>query len=359
MLRSELYDFSNNEGFCNLFSTVFGRPMGKTESACHFDWEYIHNPNGRAIVFTTKNDNGDIVSAYPSLPLKMKIGSNSVKASLSFDSMTHPDYRGLRLFTKLGETMYQHLSNEGFSLTYGFPNKNILKLRTKYLQWFDVSDFPLMLRPLKWNPILKRFLRYSLLSDVISGFLNIIANVFYNIKEVKTPIGYDISALRKFDDRFDGLWKEIRLSYPICIERDSDYLNWRYSRPEEKYEILALEEEGDLCGYAVVKKEYRFSMTIGFLLDFIVKEPYVTAEYFFNFLIQRFKNMNVDLVSMLMTKSTPMYSIAKKCGFVAVPPKYQPQEIYFGARGHVVNDNISLIRNPRNWFISWGDTDLL
>jgi len=351
------YQYNKNPELCDLFEIVFDRPMGKTESMRHFQWEYLDNPAGQAFVFVYETDKNQIISAYPSMPINMKIMNAKKNATLSFDSMTHPDFRGQRLFTKLGDVMYEYLGKKNICLTYGFPNSNIYKLRTKYLQWFNICDFPLMLRILNFHYFIKRYINSESFSKILSYPANWVNGLIYPIKSSRDN-NIQIKQIHHFDERFDLLWSETRHMFPICVERNAAYLNWRYKKPEEDYEILSLEEKDKLLGYAVLKRENKFDLNIGYLVDLIIA-PKIDANFFIQNIIQIFYKEKMDAVSVLAMKSSPYFDLFKKNGFIHVPKKLHPQDIYFGSRINTQDENEKEIMNPQNWFITWGDTDLV
>ncbi|MFZ2397689.1 MAG: GNAT family N-acetyltransferase [Smithella sp.] len=358
MLAPTLYAYDADEELCRLFERVFGKPMGKTESLRHFKWEYYFNPAGKAIVYVIRNEEGQIVSAYPTMPLKVKFMSGIVRASLSFDSMTLPEYKGRGLFTTLGRALYQYLGKSGYVLTYGFPNGNIQNLRVNQLQWFEVGDFPLLMKVIDCTPLLSRIFPRRVPAKIIGSVVNKIINLFWRNPERKKE-DLTVEVLRNFDDEFEDFWKKARSYFSICIERDVIYLRWRYGKPEEEYKILKIAHQGIMVGYAVLKTEMRFNLKTGYIMDFIVcpKNDYINE--LLSAIVMGFQKEKVDLISALLMKNNPYYKIFRKYGFLLVPRRFHPQEIHFSARINVENRHVIEIRDSRNWFISWGDTDLL
>jgi len=352
------YAYDNDADLCRLFEHVFGKPMGKTESQRHFQWEYLENPAGRPIIYVARSNENRIISAYPTMPLRMRLMDSSIHGSLSFDSMTHPQFQGQRLFTKLGREVYQYLENNNYPLTYGFPNGNIQKLRINQLQWFDVAEFPLLIKFIDFQPLFFKYLP----NRIISKFLGSTFNGIFNLIFRKDMVHFEDILTQEtnvFDEEFDAFWNQNRSLFQICVERDSIYLKWRYSRPEETYIILKIEHNGAMAGYAVLKIEDRFNLRTGFILDFVVTPvtKYIDALLFG--IMVRFRQEKVALVSALMMAHSPYSDLFGKYGFLRIPPCLHPQKINFGARINIDGKRNHEIRNPRNWFITWGDTDLL
>jgi GNAT superfamily N-acetyltransferase len=82
----------------------------------------------------------------------MKVGDDDVVATLSLDTMVHPDFRGQGMFTKLAEDLYGRIANDGMPIVYGFPNAQSHGGFVKYLKWVDlVEPLPIFVRPLKFS----------------------------------------------------------------------------------------------------------------------------------------------------------------------------------------------------------------
>ncbi len=354
-----LYRYEADSDLCRLFEAVFGKPMGKGESLRHFNWEYRDNPEGKAIVFVARDREGKIISAYPTRPLRMKLMSETVKGSLSFDSMTHPSFKGKGLFTRLGREMYRYLEERGYVLTYGFPNGKIQHLRVTQLQWFEVCRFPLMLKILDFGPVVSRYLRSKKAAGFLGPVFNGAVRPFLSGGGRRGAAALALEEVSSFDREFTTFWQKARSSFRICIERDFDYLQWRYGRPEENYRILKLRNRGEMAGYAILKVDERFDIRTGYIMDVIAYPGRDNIRFLLAAISDLFRDEKASLVSALLVKGHPYYREFRKSGFLAVPRRFHPQEIHFGARINVRNEFQGMIRDPGNWFITWGDTDLL
>jgi len=354
----QLYCYDNDTEICRLFEAVFGKPMGKTESHKHFQWEYLENPAGRAVIFVAKNDDGQISSAYAVLPIKIKAMTDVVYGSLSFDTMTHPYYRGQGLFPKQARETYTYLANNHNVFTYGFPNKNSEMIFIDKLEWFNICDFPLIIKIINFEPLLLKYLTNKILSRYLGLTFNYISNLIFSNKigHIEDLI---IAETKGFDAEFDKFWNLNRSLFQICVERNSTYLKWRYSRPEENYIILKMKQNDAMVGYAVLKIEDRFNLRTGFILDFVVTPDKKYMDALLASITDRFRQEAVALISALMMRHTPYAPLFGRNGFFRLPPRLHPQEINFGARINIDNEKYEGIRNPHNWFITWGDTDLL
>jgi len=66
----------------------------------------------------------------------------------------------------------------------------------------------------------------------------------------------EIEEVTRFSNEIDDFWKLVRLEHEIILERDSFFLNWRFSKHFGDYQkfIARSPETGKITGYIVVKR---------------------------------------------------------------------------------------------------------
>lgn len=87
----------------------------------YLDWLYRKNPDGKAQGFDAW-DGHLLVAHYVCIPVLARVGGKVVRALLSLNTATHPDYEGRGLFTKLAEMTYSVAATEDFDCVYGVAN---------------------------------------------------------------------------------------------------------------------------------------------------------------------------------------------------------------------------------------------
>jgi hypothetical protein len=74
-----------------------------------------------------------------------------------------------------------------------------------------------------------------------------------------------------FDDRFDQLWEQARLSYPAITRRDAAVLNWHYRQhPDTNYQTWIIADGPLIRGYLVLKLWERKGRWVARLVDLLV-----------------------------------------------------------------------------------------
>lgn len=115
------YDPAALRQYGALFAACFPNASGFTEE--NLDWLYCRNPDGQAIGFDAWE--GDQLAAhYVCVPARVALGGTIVKAMLSLNTATHPDFQGKGLFTKLAALTYEAGAAAGFDCVFGVANGN-------------------------------------------------------------------------------------------------------------------------------------------------------------------------------------------------------------------------------------------
>lgn len=104
-----------------LLNRVFPHASHLTEK--YLDWQYVRNPDGRAIGFNAYQ--GDMLAAhYVTIPVRARLGGNRRTGGLSLNTATHPDHQGKKLFTLLAEKTYEAAALAGHDFVVGVANAN-------------------------------------------------------------------------------------------------------------------------------------------------------------------------------------------------------------------------------------------
>ena len=157
------YKSGDEKKIFSLFHKVYKKHMGKSECIKHWKWEY-KNDLIKRIEILLAFDNNKIIGHYAVIPIRMKIKNENYMISLSLDTMTHIDYRGQGIFTKLASKLYTNLGKSGIPITYGFPNALSILGFVNKLNWFEISDVPIYIRPLNFSTLLNNYIKIKMLS---------------------------------------------------------------------------------------------------------------------------------------------------------------------------------------------------
>src|SRR6478609_3886385 len=99
-----------------LFRAAF--PTAHHLDAGYLRWLYRDNPSGHVVGFDAFE--GDVLAAhYACVPAEVRWKGNQVRALLSLNTATHPNFQGKGLFSQLATATFDHAAQSGFTLVYG------------------------------------------------------------------------------------------------------------------------------------------------------------------------------------------------------------------------------------------------
>jgi len=98
---------------------------------------------------------------------------------------------------------------------------------------------------------------------------------------VNSDISLNIKSVEHFTDDIKKFWKKISFKYPIAVQRDVGYLNWRYAEhPFFCYHILVAKQDSEIKGYIIFRitksDGCKTTCLIGHILDLISTDDAVS-----------------------------------------------------------------------------------
>jgi ribosomal protein S18 acetylase RimI-like enzyme len=253
----------------------------------------------------------------------MECQGEDLLGGLGGTAMTHPDYRGRGLYSRLYNRAFERMVEMGVSMFYAFPDahRSAHRLLVRQLGLVDVHEVP----------------RFSLsLGD-------------------RRPMTEDggnahVEELARFDARFDRLWSRAQNRYVVAVKRDSRYLNWRFSlKPGEQYRIFGYIDGADLLGYMVLKT-YGCDLQIVDMLTVSDSDSGVG-------LVARAARLaqaeGLESVSMWLNPADPLHTGLERLGFQPCAPV-----VYFGVRVLTGATADHPAYDFRNWHLMMSDSDV-
>ena len=108
-------------GYARLFADCYPRSAKFTPQ--YLRWLYCQNPEGPAIGFDAW-DGDRLAGHYVGVPARVRVQGRELRALLSLNTATHPDYRGQGLFIRLAQMGYEAAATSGFEAVFGVANAN-------------------------------------------------------------------------------------------------------------------------------------------------------------------------------------------------------------------------------------------
>ncbi len=348
------YIDGDEENINDLFNIIFE----KNRKLNHWEWEFKKNPKGSKSLVAVDND--QIVGHLGSLHRNIKAQHLDFMTSWEVVGMTHTDFGRLGIFVALGQNLLAESRKEGIDIVIGFPNENALPGHRK-LGCIELFSLHVMIKPINFKNLSKKMFSNRLLCLLSEMAAKFTFSVFYRTRKPKITGDVTYKTVSEFNERFDKFWEEAKVSYPIILTRDSRYMNWRYAEcPSRHYQKFAAEKDGRILAVVIVSVLEKFGLSNGAIVDILALPNH---EHIVHELVLKagdyLKEKKVDLIACSVPKWSSYNNVLKKCGFMKCPKRLYPKEEPFIIYPLSKEIDIDLVKNPLNWYITWGDTDVV
>lgn len=309
------YKLGDEIEILKLFELVFKRPM----SLSYWKWRFENNPAGKHMI-KLMWDGRKLVGHYAVSPVLLRVHDEEKLSALSMTTMTHPEYVGLGIFGDLANALYDELENDmGVVAIWGYPNSNSHYGFIKNLGWKDV------------------------------GVLHVLSSTMDSITANKID---GINQVYSFTESNTTVFNTIISAFPVSVLRNPTYLNWRYiENPTSSYQIFEVKNDGE--PEIIVSKLYPSQNSPGTWEIFIVEFGMKSAKR-----IKQVLSHLVDFYKKPISRTNIWLSLwderhiqLERFGFAPLG-----KQTFLGVRCH--ESNIGLLCDLRNWYYSFGDSDV-
>jgi hypothetical protein len=315
-------------------------------------WMYLENPAGRSIIRVAEADSR-IIAHHAVVPIKFQIGHQVILGSWGVDAMTHPDYRRLGIFERICNENWAEAASIGIDITPGFPNQYSRPLLIKNAGWFEVAQMKQAIKPLNWEKTFDLKIKSKFLSGILAATAR---GVFDNSRKANTSTAnVKIERITSFNEQFSELWEKVAQQHPIMTARTGEYLNWRFSRPDIQYEILAAEENKKIVGYVVMGNGVLKTAKVVQIVDIAATSKTIMEMLISESIkVSRLKHADILMSRFIAGKSYTQPFRAN--GFVLLP---FVRNMPFCARINSERFSRERLQDSRNWLVQLSDSDII
>lgn len=306
------FKLGDEKNILELFKESFNKSMDNS----FWKWRYQNNILNK-IMIKLAIDEEKLAAHYAVSPTQIYIDGKRYNSAISMTTMTHPNYRGLGLFTKLANELYES-HKEDLDVIYGVPNDNSLKGFIKYMNFQHIKDIPVMR---------------------------------IDLTKVESQTVSQCKEIKRFNSEFDTLFNKIKYKYKVILSRDSKYLNWRFcENPINQYKIITYQNNGELMGYAVSKVFTNGDLSVGDIVD-IVAINTEGFQYLIKSVCSSFFEKGITSANIWMNNNEYI-EVLEKIGFT------QTNESFHFIVRAINNEVYKDISEFSNWYITMSDIDI-
>jgi hypothetical protein len=339
------------ESLVRRVAQLFAR-NGNPKEVRHLDWQYVNNPGGGGYTAIAVSEDGSDAAAYSLFKVPARIGNNPTMACQSLDTLTDAAHRGKGLFSLLASDVNRQCDIENVGFVYGFPNDKSAPGFFRKLGWKSLGHPPFLIFVSNFCYLVRKARKTKL------NLPNFPALAYVQIASYLRRVlgGYEVQFGTGFLDRYNSLWREFSAGIEFCVERDLEYVKWRYlRRPDSDYRFISVYKKGTLNAIVVYVLREKHEGKIGYVMDVI-----------FHPLHARAANLAVGKAVLLLTLEGADVVLAWGAKgflprgaytsnlFAPLPRFAQPIKLFFGVR---IRPDGGEDLPARGMFVSYADSD--
>lgn len=316
----------------------------------YYRWKYIENLYGQGTCAIALDDN-KIVGCNHAVRSKVMISNRSYVSCYGSDSLVDKDYRRQGIYRKMNLFNVDYKEKKGFEFHFTSthlkgmtPSPKVVDMPFKVTNYMFIEDIELHAKHMDTS-FLKR-----------TGY-----SVMKLLKEKKrkqlNDISYDLVTNLEFNN--PEFWMKIKDDYDFIIQRDIDFLNWRYiDCPDNGYCVIQAVEEGMLLGYIVCKIDtLNENYPTGSIVDLLtLPKRWDVCDTLIGSAVNFFKDKEINLVSTSVVQGHESARILNRYGFI--DSRFGNYLTYIPYVSRIQND-FQQVKDPNKILFQYGDTDFI
>jgi hypothetical protein len=339
------------EGILSLRRLVFGEVEKDKLHPRFWKWEFIDGPDGRALTYIIE-DGGGIVAHFADIPHHFMVNRKLLHGTLSLDLMVHPDYRRRGFFSLMGRYASRRVKSQNWEFMTAFPIREETIQGLLKLGWKKVIELPVLVYPIRFQGILDRYLHFSPAALALGAMARLPYNLIFRGPKLRTGSGeLVVEETKQIDPSFDAFWEKTAPSFSILGVRSSSYLRRRYlEHPSWSYTIFRTVQEGETKGYVVLRKIDLLQFKSAIVVDLLAFDQ-ASLEALVAKAVAHSREQGRDLLGFMLPKDHRYYRALRKMGFLPSGKRF-----FFMVYPHGHEKELLI---PRDWYVTWGDTDVM
>jgi len=338
------------EGILSLREIAFGETEKDRKDPRFWKWQFMKGPDGKAFLYIVK-DGERVIGHLADHPRHFSIHGELVPGVFHLELMVHPDYWRKGIFREMEKYSIRRIQNENKLLMTACTVREESINGLKKVGWKTVAKLPVLVYPIRFKGIVNRYLPISPLGFLLGGILRFCYRLLFWPKKKKDDRKIEIEEVTQLDHQFDPFWEKASSLFPIMGARDRTFLDWRYfQHPTRRYTLYRAMKDGEMRGYIVLRKVDLLNFNCTVIVDLLAWDEAILSA-----LMERGVELSgrqgTDLLGMILPREHLYYKILRQRGFL---PSFKT----FSFMVYPHADKPFLL-SPENWYVNWGDTDVI
>ncbi|GBD95952.1 MAG TPA: GNAT family N-acetyltransferase [Nitrospirae bacterium] len=358
----EKYKDGDEKEINRLYNEIISLPGYRTLEEWH--WKMKENPakvKDLSNYISLAKAEGKIVGQYASWPVDIKCGEQILKAAHPMENFIHPDFRlSFQVQLDMSNKQFELGAKEDVRFGFGFPNEAAYLIGKRFLGYKDMGKLVTLSTRLSLSFPVKR--RMPFLPEALLSIIRKTSGYFYKVKLKLNSREPDLSVeeIHRFNDDFDEFWRKVSRYYPLIAVRNSAYMNWRYfKKPTKEYKVFVARDEKEIKGCIAVKisadPTYYPGARVGFIMELLCLKESGVPERLIKTALYYFLSRGADFSVAVMVENDFLFNSFLKSGYIIDDKIYTHPVVFKPSDVNVID--VDILRDLRNWHITFGDFD--
>ena len=293
-------------------------PKRHSISPEYYHWLYFQNPVSGSSFWAAYHD-GQIVGMSTVISRSLEIFGKKIQIGEDAAGFVHPSYQGRGIRKSLFNANMQNAAQEGITTIFGISRTRQIHKAYEKAHFLEIPALRLkcLIRPVRLREWLKAKTHWNM-APLAGEFM---MGRFYN-RVFKKPSAARSGAvsIRREDQissEFDDFYLSCSKSYDFIQVRDRQYLDWRYFKGPDPYELFTLRRNSGIVGYFVISRIPWRNMWIGNVVDFLTsQDDSRVVDSMISRAVFELQKRGVDFIQVWAVKGSPYYPMFLRYGFI-------------------------------------------
>jgi GNAT superfamily N-acetyltransferase len=330
-----------------LWSAAFNRPM--TEE--HWRWKVKGRPAPIENVGIAVAADDRPIFQFVGIPCPAVVLGKPRTVMVGADVVTDPGFRRRGVFTATVRRLFDAWREAGVALVLGLANDR-WGSRAEALGYERYFQLRWLIRPLRPERVLARKTRFAGLAHRRG-----LGNLWNRVWDRATPAASDITVrpLASATADIDAIWERGSNIATNSVVRDRAWVTWRYGRsPEGDYCLTLAERAGSPAGYAVYRSARAEGRTIVRIPEIFAPGDGMALRALVRDVVARAAAEDAESVVTLAVRGSSTDRQLRRAGFLFSPGAYRLEVVRLDSAIPA-----SALRDPRGWWLTGGDFDVI
>jgi hypothetical protein len=352
-VTTRLYHEGDDEEIVELLKSAFTSWALLPKPLEFWRWKYKYSPLKTHVVVSAVGD--EIVGVGHCIKMRVKLGDRVLTSYYDDDYVTNPEYRKKGVYKAITNLTDKVKKDNQADFCYWITRNPIVL--TKAMIHEQVT-FPAPFSDLIRVKDIDQFIqKYSIKDATLfrtNYLLNKSVNHLNNLNHAPR-VDFTLVDVESFDEKFEMFWDTIANDYNYFLMRNSDYMNWRFTRnPNVKYKVKAALSGDKLVGYVVLEIDNNDGYLAGSIFDLLTLPDYPDVVFpLFEETVHYFDSLDVDCISLTTMEGHSYQKIADSLGFINATYASEVHVMFWGYNNYFY-EKISSLR-PEKTYFSYSD----